>query len=181
MVVIILIVCASRKSTHLTAISLSPWRGAPPAGCKPGTYWTPDDSKCEDCPLGSFCQGGVQDYNNGPLLQAIKTDCDSNTPRRTTTKTKRSTTVTACLNNPGYYYIPRDLQTPGSLPTAAECAIGSYSVGLKKQTSCSLCPAGFTTSAVKSTQLVDCGAIRGLWHVINPLPATACTVDCAPG
>lgn len=126
------------------------------AGCRPGQYWEDNPvpagpGKCVDCPLGAFCPGGVHDTANDPQQEIFRFECGPGL----TTRTKRSQASSACVNMPGFRYVPA--AGSATRPSAEKCRVGTYSPGLSKQLACTACPPGFTTPKLQ-TGPKDCGA-----------------------
>jgi hypothetical protein len=72
-----------------------------------------------------------------------------------TTRIMRAQSSSACVNMPGYKYVPA---TPSAPPSATECSAGFFSVGMSKQLECTACPPGYTTLKDKWKAPTDCGA-----------------------
>ena len=121
------------------------------AGCPPGRYFTAGN--CADCPVASFCPGGIQNTKTSTAT-AVATACGTGL----TTRTKRSRVAAACTNLPGYRYVA------GTTPSAVLCTSNTYSVGFKKQPSCTPCAPGFVIAAAAGLLPAardnpnDCGA-----------------------
>jgi hypothetical protein len=64
-----------------------------------------------------------------------------------TTVGQRSTSLRACVNTPGNYYV---IDATGQNVTQVPCPINTYGPGLKKQRACVPCPTGFTTNLMTS-------------------------------
>ncbi len=111
---------------------LTPPRSAPPPGCAPGRFFNSSSSACVDCPLGSYCPGGIQNSKTSTAT-AVATACGTGL----TTTTRRARAATSCTNLPGYRFVS------GTTPSAVLCTGNTYSVGLRKQPSCTPCSSGF--------------------------------------
>jgi hypothetical protein len=123
------------------------------AGCRPGQYWDTGAAKCLDCRLGFYCPGGVHDpVNNNNDLGSKLYPCGAGL----TTRIMRAQSSSACVNMPGYKYVPA--ATPSAAPSATECSAGFFSLGMSKQLECTACPPGYTTLKDKRKAPTDCGA-----------------------
>ncbi|KAF8057265.1 hypothetical protein HT031_006073 [Scenedesmus sp. PABB004] len=120
-------------------------------GCRPGLYLVSStDGNCTACPVGSFCPGGSMTASVGPNgLQSCNfnnaTD-PNNTETATTwgltTRGPRSSSRSACVNKPGFFYIRGDASNN---PSAQPCPAHSYSNGFRRQPACTPCAKGLKT------------------------------------
>ncbi len=111
--------------------------------CPAGRYASGET--CVDCDKGSFCAGGTFTGTGAPT----QTSC----PNSLTTIGKRSTSVKACVNLPGYSY---SADASGN-PDQAVCPINTYGPGLRKQRACVPCPPGYVTQATTQSKASACG------------------------
>lgn len=107
-------------------------RASGQCGCAPGRFFNSSSSACVDCPLGSYCPGGIQNSKTSTAT-AVATACGTGL----TTTTRRARAATSCTNLPGYRFVS------GTTPSAVLCTGNTYSVGLRKQPSCTPCSSGF--------------------------------------
>ncbi|WIA29466.1 hypothetical protein OEZ86_011967 [Tetradesmus obliquus] len=85
---------------------------------------------CAPCKMNQFC----------PLGQSATTTTAKNCPPNTVTLKTGARSVNDCFNKPGYRYF-----RTSSGVRAIACGDDEYTVGLKKQTTCTRCMPGFKT------------------------------------
>lgn len=97
--------------------------------CPAGMYPVANGD-CAPCKMNQFC----------PLGQSASTTTARNCPANTVTLKTGARSVNDCFNKPGYKYI-----RTSSGVRAEACSDDEYTVGLKKQTTCTKCMPGFKT------------------------------------
>jgi hypothetical protein len=110
-----------------------------------------------------------------PLGQsATKTTAKSCPPNTVTLKTGAKS-VNDCFNAPGYRYF----RTTSGVRAIA-CNDDEYSVGLKKQTTCTKCMPGFKTDPANPPGIHTSSAVCGEWlGQLLPIHASQCHTSSA--
>uniref|UniRef100_A0A383VC64 Tyrosine-protein kinase ephrin type A/B receptor-like domain-containing protein n=1 Tax=Tetradesmus obliquus TaxID=3088 RepID=A0A383VC64_TETOB len=146
--------CIAYSATDLpTSTQSAAWVNRVPSrldgscGCAPKYYMktvklnNKDFTICEICPKDSYCPGGTETFQTKNSGNDAKVACPDN---MATTNTGRSS-VLDCVNKAGYSYVPpADGST--NAPSAAICDGNTFSVGLRRQKTCTPCPGGLRLS-----------------------------------
>lgn len=138
--------------------------------CPPGRYT--NGNTCTDCPKGSFCKGGIFGGTDAVALECSATGiCDAGSDASAlTTRGKRSKSIAACVNKPGFKFIV----AASGKPSAVACPVDTYGPGLKKQLVCVPCPSGFTTLALNTQTTINNCKVPAGYYLKGPGEVAPC-------
>jgi hypothetical protein len=103
---------------------------------------------CAPCKMNQFC----------PLGQSATRTTARNCPPNTVTLKTGARSVNDCFNAPGYRYF----RTSSGMRAIA-CGDDEYTVGLKKQLTCTKCMPGFKTDPANPPGIHTSSAVCGEW------------------